>query len=368
MSFARRLVQLGALVPYGLSAGIAPLTPARAVILAWIVEAGVPGPPGRKCTLDFLLRHLPAWWLLHALRPDAPLLVGPALLAFLVLTRRFWADPLRGRGSGAAVLLLFLLPAAVRLPFELSGRKTPSVLQAVDLWEHAGVPAEPATRPPLPVPSLPAGARLSGLRFRLPPSLAPPPLGDSPQRGQALTLAAALFLAQAGSVLFFSLRVRRPALFGLLFLAAFGSWSFRGPPGVKVVFREDSAPDGTTGRIWTLEVHAAGAGLWDPLRGALLPPPFVSLHAEKEQGLVRVVASRPWGVVREGTPQDEEPGAPPLAWLEHRPLQPEHSGGAGAGGGWLGFLRYWARGEPEGAAGVRWSVSAEGVLFREPLP
>ncbi len=168
-------------------------------------------------------------------------------------------------------------------------------------------------------------------------------------------------------MLFISLRARRPALFGLLLLAGFGVWFFRGPPGVKVVYRQDPAPDGTPGPISTLEVHPAGAGLWDPLRGALLPAPFSSLHAEKEQGLVRVVASRPWAVVREGNPQGEEPGVP-LAWLEHRPLRPEQSGGSAAEAGWLGFLRYWARGEPEGTAGVRWSVGKGGTLFREPLP
>ena len=119
-----RWVALGGLLPYGLSAILDPLTPARAILLGLLIEACVgPSRTGSRVR-DYLLRHFPSWLLLHFLRLDSPFLVGASFLAAGALGFALWAD----RSSWTRALPVLVLGAPLlALMMDLAGKDLSSV-------------------------------------------------------------------------------------------------------------------------------------------------------------------------------------------------------------------------------------------------
>lgn len=357
---ARHLVALLALLPWALAACLTDLGATRAFLLAWVVEAGVPGPVGPRAVPAFFLRHGVLWLLLHLLGPDGPTWVGFGLLALATATLPWWGCGAwrGGRRLRPALVLALFAPALAAFVLLLAGRRPPAWLARVDPWRLAG-PAPIRTAPPRPdlPPSLPGDARLASLDYRLPPRLWPRPLEAGPRKARALLLLA-LTLAGEGAVLLVRGRGRR-LLQILVLTGPLLAWPLaRDPQGVRLHWYDGAGPG------LLLEVHRAGTGLWDPLRGPLLPGPGpLVVRPEGKGGLLRVVAAGPWAVVRSGAARIPEPGEE-AAWLVHRLPGPVAAGGPPEA---LAILRLWVAGEPGTAGGVRWSLAADGrTLWRRP--
>ncbi|MBC8329001.1 MAG: hypothetical protein ISR76_01815 [Planctomycetes bacterium] len=355
MSPLHRFGGLLAYLPYGAAALIPALSPARALALAWVVEAARPAPaePAPTPRAAFLLGHGSAWLLLHLLRPDAELWRGLVLLAAAAASLPAWRRP--GRLAGLVPLLL-LLPTLLVALLGLGGRQLPPALLSATPWEALASPAREAAPAPAPALELPAGAALSELPLILPVAPTPQPLEDSPLRNRAWTLVALLGLWQLGVALSREpWRGRLRWLGPLLVVAAAGL--ARPPQELLVRFEDHSG-------AWLIEVHR-GAGDWDPLRGALLPPGGRFGLEVGAEGLVRVSTRGCWAVARPSRESDPPP-SPASAWLEVHPLRAPRSGGPAAAAGGAGLLRWWSAGEAPGA-GVRWELGEDGRLFRRPL-
>ncbi|HEX9793333.1 MAG TPA: hypothetical protein VGC54_05055 [Planctomycetota bacterium] len=360
---------LTGLLPYLVSAFVPALTPARALLCGWLLELGVPAGSGKQALASFALRHGSAWLLLHQLRPDAALLFGMVFLAAALLSLPWWscADWRRGPALRTAIALALLLPGALGLLAQLAGRD-PAPIHAADPWQWAAAPAatsefdaEQAYRTGAPI----ARPEPAALPLRLPVRMRPAPLEDAPERGRALLLVCALLGLQAAAVTLGRRRVVQ-VLLPTVFFPWAGALLAGGHAGMQVEYRSDPAG---TGAVWRLEIHAEGIDLWDPLRGAFLPPvrPFV-LRREEQNGLQRVVSQSPWAVVRESA-EALAGFAEPAAWLEVHPLRAPRWGGPAAGTGGLGILHLWAAGESREGGGARWELAANGRdLRRLPLP
>lgn len=362
---AERFARLAGQAPYLAAAFLPALTPTRALLLGWTLEAGRPGPAGAAATLRFGLRHAAPWLLLHALRADAPAWAGLGFLLALTLARPAWAAARRGSWVAVALAAALFLPAVLGFLLQFRDGGPASGVAAWDAWRWAGesaLPAEPAARPPLPDGSY------SGLEYRLPPRLWPYPLEDSPQRGRALLLVLVLFFWEVGSV--WVARVRRGLILqaGALAAAGLAAFSLAGPQALVVCFATGPSGPAEPSKL-LLEVYGQGGDLWDPREGELLPPggaPAFQVRRGTEPGRLRVVSAAPWAVVR----PDSDWSAPeaPAAWLEVHPLRAPRSGGPEAADGGLGVLRLWAAGETGTGGGARWELDEEGVLYRRPLP
>ncbi|RMH01195.1 MAG: hypothetical protein D6702_12040 [Planctomycetota bacterium] len=326
-------------------------TPARALALAWILEAGVGARAGAEAArwsgAGAALRWGSCWALLHFLRPDAGPAAGVVLILLIAVAGRFWRRPAPGAGL---LPLLLLGPAAVAALLALGGRQPPELLARLDGWRRLGPPVA-AGEVAEPRVSLPTGAEVCRLPFRPPERLVPWPLQDSPARPRALLLAAAaLLLAAAGGA------AGRPrAALALPVLAAAAAWWAAPPERLEVRFQ---LPDG---RAYRLEARA-GDGVWDPLSGALLPPAGRWSVRPRADGLLALRAGGPWAVAAPG-PAAAAGGEVALAQLEFSPLRAPRGEGDPAA---LALLRWWAAGERPGAA-VRWRLLASGLLVREPL-
>ena len=354
-----RVARLVALLPFVVSALLPALTATRALMLAWWWELGLPREEGARSRGVLLLRLATLWWLLHALRPDAGWLIGTLVL---LLATASSGGPVRSWRK--AIPAVLLAPALLGFLIELSERTPPATLRAVDLWRQAGVAPEGAVADA----ALPDGVVLAELPFRLPRRLVPTPLEDSPHRGRAWTLLAAMVVLQGIALLVHPQRGAR-LLVAAVPLALAASLLARQPEGLRLYFQES----GPEGRALLLEVHPAGSDLWDPVRGPLLPPTGSwTVRPEWDQGLFRVVSSGPWAVVREGVDWPE-PAPVVDAWLERHPLRAPREGGDDLERGGRGLLQLWAAGEQAArdaveGSGFRWELAESGALYRRPLP
>ncbi len=306
MSFLSRLPSWLVLLVWAISAIWAPLTPARAVLAAACLEWGFDREGNFAWHAAF--RHLPAVFLLHALRPDASLWLS---LSLVVAVNLVLALPSLIRRQVAWLGLLCLcVPLLLQAALVLGQRDVPSELTQVSLWHHAA-PVENDFVPTW--------------WFRAPPHLSPMSLESTSTRHRALLLLVGLLAIQA-----FGLARRRPAyesLAGLLLLL-----------GVP----DQSEP---------VDLH-------------LYPSAFESRMAETR------VAHEGQGLVKLGPPRRHEVDFPEkssvVAWVEHAPLHAPKSAGNTRD---IELLEYWAAGDdlPEGL-GVRWELLANKSLVRKLLP
>ena len=326
-----RWVALGGLFPYGLSAILDPLTPARAILLGLLIEAGSgPSRTGSRAR-DYLLRHFPSWLLLHFLRLDAPFFVGASFLAAGALGFALWAG--RPLWTGAVPVLVLGAPL-LTLMMDLAG-KDPSSVGVLDPWIVAASSSWESADPAASIHTV------SAIPFHPPPRLGPPPLSDPAGENRARILLGLWGLAAVGVVLRPSWR--HGAFWILVLLPGGGKWLQSHPPrtiwfqgrdveqaeamrGYSLVFSKDSLP-GSDSSGWIL-AHAEER-IWSWVRPSGNPPPL----------------------------------GKPIAWVEKHPLRPDFQEGPSEA---LAMLMWWARGE-RGEEGARWEFLSGGVLARRPL-
>ena len=326
-----RWVALGGLLPYGLSAIFDPLTPARAILLGLLIEAGSgPSRTGSRAR-DYLLLHFPSWLLLHFLRLDASFLVGASFLAAGALGFALWAD--RPSWTGAVPVLVLGAPL-LALMMDLAGKDRSSV-RALDPWVAAASSSWESAHPTASIHTV------SGLPFHLPPRLGPPPFSDPAGEDRARILLGLWGLAAAGAVLRPSWR--RGALWILILLPVGGKWLQSHPPRT-IWFQGKDSEQSEAMRGYSLVFSK------DPLPG---PESSGRILAHPEEGI--------WSWVR---PSENPPSrGNPVAWVEKHPLRPDFQEGPPEA---LAMLMWWARGE-RGERGARWEFLSGGVLTRRIL-
>ena len=317
---------LAGILPWILSALWPAFTPSQALLAALALRHGPPRrQKPREIFVDFLALAAPPC-VLHQLRPDAPWLVGAAILLAGLLLELARARP-RGAQS-ARCLIAHLLAGPISLTFfcQLAELQPPALLEHLDPWTLAAAPPEAAVR-----------YDIQGETWYAPARVEPWPLSwesesGAHQRGLlllALICAAALWLQCSRNWV---------AVLALLAAAC-------GPLGLRSAPRTVYLDPGDGGSILVVEIsgdyHGSAAWSWDPLRDA--PPPGIQAHL---------------------APHLPDPSSPDLAWQERHPLRaPLQEGEPDA----LRLVSWYAEADqPAGA--VRWSLRGDGTLTRLRLP
>ena len=327
----RKLFALGRFIPYGLSAFLDPLTPARALLLSLLLEASAPSSNGVNGVRNYLLCHFPSWLLLHFLREDAPFLVGACILLVAGLGWALWGNrPLWARLLSFGILGIPLLG----LMMDMAGKDITQV-QQLDPWGLASASNWEVTD------TAGLSVQASLLPMDVPPNLLPPVLTNPSSSKRAQILLGLWALAVVATV--FSLVWRRAA-FGVLFLLPLGGGWLQ-------------AGDKQTIWYWGIDQAQEDLPRWWNLEFSQTPLPL-----EGDSGAILLHSSAGvWSWVRPCA----EPTLPIdlVSWIEKNPLRPEVAGGAVE---LHPLLAWWARGERV-EEGVRWGILANGDLVRRPI-